>query len=144
MRPLETRFLSEDNASVWRFSSTLQVANLTAQFKVDANIHNKIVIKNWNLMLQMHRCLLQAAFEIDFQTQVLKINSMHIKSFDNFQLVSETLSWPFNEIVSNIVNQEKYYIRQVIELNAQKYINMTLNRNLNLNDILEKILRRLA
>lgn len=105
-------------------------------------MNNKIVIKHWQLMLLMERCQLLASFEIDFARQVLKINSMHLKSFDNFQLISETLSWPFNEIVSSIVNEEKYYIKNVIELNAQKYINMTLNQHFDLNAIMDKIMRK--
>jgi len=140
LKPISTKLVSNvSQISTWRFTTMMMVANLSAQFKVDANMNDKIVIKNWKLALLMERCLLQTAFEIDFNAQVLKINSVHIKSFDNFQLVSEALSWPFNEIVSSIINQEKYYIKHVIELNAQKYINMTLNRHLDLNKIIEKI-----
>lgn len=144
LQPLETKLLEDGDSgkpSQWRFTSILHVANLTAHFKVDANVNNKIVIKHWQLMLLMERCQLLASFEIDFAAQVLKINSMHLKSFDNFQLISETLSWPFNEIVSSIVNEEKYYIKNVIELNAQKYINMTLSQHFDLNAIMDKIMR---
>ena len=145
--PVETRLLPDEtsqSSSSWRFTAILQVANLTAEFKVDANINNKIVVKNWQLMLLMERCMLHSSLEIDFNRQVLKIHSMHLKSFDNFKLISETLSWPFNEVVSSIVNEEKYYIKQIIELNAQKYINMTLSQHFDLNAIMDKIMRNEA
>lgn len=144
LEPIFTKLLSDDIeiSSSWRFLTTLQVANLTSQFKVDANLNQKIIIRNWNLQLLMERCQLQLSFEMDFESQLLKINSIHLKSFDNFRLhSSEPLSWPFNEVVSSIVKEEKYYIRNVIELNAQKYINLTLSRGFDLNSIVDKILR---
>ena len=143
LKPVETKLLPDigDRQSSWRFKTTLHVANLTATFKVDANLNNKIVIKHWQLSLLMERALLQCSLEIDFTRQLLHIQNFQIKSIDNFKLLSESLSFPFNEIVSSIVNQEKYYIKNVIELNLVKFVNLTLGKNFDLNAIIDKIMR---
>ena len=127
------------DSAVWKFNVRFQVSNLTSEFNVDANIENKIFIKHWKIQLLMTNCILKSNFVVDFQKQILLINTMHVESFENFQLVSETLTWPFNQIVSSIVKQEKFYLRHIIELSTQKFINMTLNRDFDLNKILNKI-----
>lgn len=146
LKAIDTKLLPDragaSGDSNWRFTASLSVANLTASFKVDANLNNKIVIKRWALSLLMERAQLQCTLEIDFTAQVLKIDNFQIKSIDNLKLISESLSWPFNEVVSSIVNTEKYYIKNVIELNLVKFVNNNiLSKHFDLQSILEKIMR---
>lgn len=126
-------------SSIWAFNMTFYAANITADFMADVNMDGKIFVKKWKLIIRIEQCRFRAGFTLDFSRQFLFTNSFQIKSFGDFKLISEPLTWPFNEIVSNIVQQEKYFIRDIIQLYSQKYLNMTLSNNYDINSILQKI-----
>lgn len=142
IEPGDLQLESNHTNQEMRFNLYLTVANLTSHFSVDANISDKIFIKNWKLIILMENVVLKANFVINLGKQLLVINHIRVKSFDNFRIMSEALSWPFNKIVANIVNEEKFYIRNMLELNTQKFINLTLNKDFDLNRIVAKILAR--
>ncbi|OTF75360.1 hypothetical protein BLA29_004259 [Euroglyphus maynei] len=126
-------------SSTWSFNITFYAANITADFKANINMDEKIFVKQWNLGIRIEQCTFRAEFTLDFNHQLLFSNSFQIKSFGDFKLISQSLQWPFNEIVSNIVQQEKHFIRHIIELYSQKYLNMTLSNNYDMMSILQKI-----
>uniref|UniRef100_A0A6P6YHH2 Uncharacterized protein LOC113798393 n=1 Tax=Dermatophagoides pteronyssinus TaxID=6956 RepID=A0A6P6YHH2_DERPT len=133
------QMLNSLESSIWTFNQTFYVMNITANFQADINMDEKFFIKQWNLAVQIEQCKFHSQFVLDFNQQRLFTNSLRIKSFENFRLISESLTWPFNEIVSMIVRKEKHFIRQIIEEYSEKYLNMTLNNTVDMNSILEKI-----
>lgn len=143
---LDTKLVAtakDENEDIWKFNSKLMVANLTIVFKVNANLGERLFINNWQLVLLIERCTFSTNFLLDFGRQQLSISSFYIKTFDNFRLAShEPLTWPFNDVVAGIISREKYYLKHVIELNVQKYINLTIDRRLDLKTLVDKILRR--
>src|SRR5690606_35610340 len=72
IEPVDVTLLPTTNSldsSLWRFGVIFHVANLTTVFKVDANMKNRVYIKNWKLTLMMERCLFRASFVVDFAAE---------------------------------------------------------------------------
>lgn len=136
--------LSHYDSSVMKFNLKLTVSNLTAQFKVDANLQDKLYVNDWSLSLEIENCAFSSTLMFDFASRSLMIASYYIKSMDHFRIRTHSLTWPFNEIVTSIIQKEKSYLKNVIEMNVQKYINLTLNNRFNLNLIFKEILDKQA
>lgn len=141
IKPLKTsiEFTGKLEAPIWDFNVTFYSPNITTEFTIDVNVNERVFIKQWTLTIIIERCLLSSGFIVRFDTEKLLITSFQIKSFKDFKIISEPMTWPFSEIVSNIIRKEKFFIKNAIEIFSQKYINMTLSNYFDLNLTLKKI-----
>ncbi|UXI19481.1 dynamin [Sarcoptes scabiei] len=138
--PSSIHFVDHFDSPIWNFNLTFLTSNISIDFKVDVDIDGKIFVRNWNLTIKIEDCHFRSGFRLDFDQQILSIKLFKIKSFGDFRLHSEPLSWPFTEIVSRIIEQEKLFIRNIIENYLEKILQQTINDNhFDLDNILRKI-----
>ena len=129
---------SNSQMNRWSINTNLSIDNITADFKADAQLKNKVFINGWTLQILIKRCVLSAVFELDGSTKMMTLSSLMVNAVDGFSLNSENLSQPFAQVVQHIVERQMQYLKDVIGSNAQKYFSQTL-MSFNVSKIVEQM-----
>ena len=130
--------LSEKQNRVWMLTTELLIRNIKSEFKVDAELLNRIFIKEWQLESNIKSISLKLRIEFDLIDKMLNINSLNVKSINGFNLKSEQLSWPFNEILTQILNNQSKLFKEIISKNAQIYMEKALMM-IDVKDIIKRL-----
>jgi hypothetical protein len=125
----------------WSINTNLSISNITAEFKVDAKLINRVFVKGWKLHVLIQKCFLNAILLFEESTKMLTISSLTVYSIEGFRLQTENLSWPFNEVVAQILDRQKEQFKSLITDNAHKYMSETL-KSINVTQIIDKMTRK--
>jgi hypothetical protein len=125
----------------WSINTNLFINNITAEFKVDAKLINRVFVKGWKLNVLIQKCFLNASLLFEETTKMLTISSLTVYSIEGFRLQTENLSWPFNEVVAQILDRQKEQFKSLITDNAHKYMSETL-KSINVTQIIDKMTRK--
>jgi hypothetical protein len=125
----------------WSINTNLSISNITAEFKVDAKLINRVFVKGWKLNVLIQKSFLNAILLFEETTKMLTISSLTVYSIEGFRLQTENLSWPFNEVVAQILDRQKEQFKSLITDNAQKYMSETL-KSINVTQIIDKMMRK--
>lgn len=130
--------LSSKLKSKWLINASLSISDMRADFRVDAKLINRIFVKGWRLEAIIKRCLLDVVLILDAKSKMLEISSLTVQSIEGFQLKTEKLSWPFNEVVSQILDREQERFKLIISENAERYMQEAL-KVINVSQIINKM-----
>ncbi|CAG2105712.1 unnamed protein product [Medioppia subpectinata] len=123
---------------LWSISANLSIANITASFKVDALVRKGLYITGWTLQALIDRCLMRVKLDYDQTSKMMTIHELIADSIVGFTLNTDNLSWPFSDVVAQIVDRQMDQLKRVISLSAQKYFTETL-KSFNVSALIERM-----
>ncbi|CAG2173055.1 unnamed protein product, partial [Oppiella nova] len=122
---------------LWTIKTNLSIANITADFKVDAQLHKGLYISGWALQVLIDRCLLTAVLDYDESTKMMTVSKLGVNSIEGFTLNTDNLSWPFNDVVPQIIDHQMDHLKTVIGSHTHKYLTQTL-KSFNVSKLLDR------
>jgi len=129
---------SDNQMKQWSIQANVSIINITAEFKVDAKLKNRIYVKGWQLKVLIQHCVLNTVILYDQTTKLMSIESLTVSVIEGFRLQTERLSWPFDELVNQIITNQKENLKSIITTNAQKYMSKTI-QSFNVTQIINKM-----